>query len=393
MSDQLFEIEVVDGRSVLRAYRGHQKKVVIPFSVSEIGIAAFRRNMDLEELVIPDHVLKIDQEAFNGCMNLRKIIFSEGLQMILERAFWSCSAVREVEFPRSLEYIGVRAFECCTLLRSVKMKSEDTSVDEYAFRDTRYFELQMERANSLHRGSGFSREITDLDLPEGVVNIDFWEYARSGIHSLVLPNSLRTVGVSAFMDCKDLKTVVMSPNTYCNYNSTYKPRAGEGIFAGCISLEKITFRGRLKNFVWSDAETPQLLHGFHREYTFQNCPKLRYMVAWEIPVTDFPEEWKPFAVNAYLDDPEREVHYAPVIQKNYDGYLLSRKENLIHRALSTMTEGLIDYLISHHIPQAEALPLMIHASQEQELTECTAALLEYQATLHLENSYLIQFEL
>lgn len=393
MSDQLFDIEVVDGRSILRAYRGHQKKVVIPFSVSEIGIAAFRRNMDLEEITFSENLIRIDQEAFNGCMNLKKITFSEGLEMILERAFWGCSALRKAVFPKSLEYIGVRAFECCTLLRSVQMKSENTSVDEYAFRDTRYFELQMEKANTLHRSSGFSQDITDLDLPEGVVNIDLWEYARSDIQTLVLPNSLRTVGVSAFMDCKDLRTVVMSPNTYCNYNDTYRPRAGEGIFAGCTSLEKITFRGRLKNFVWSDAELPELLHGFHREYTFRNCPKLRYMVAWEIPISDFPDEWKPYAVNAYLDDLEREEHYSPVIRGNYDAYLLSKKESLIHRAFSSMTRGMIDYLLDYKIPKAEDLTMLIHAAQEQEMAECTAALLEYQAALMHKNSYLEQFSL
>ncbi|MCD8020551.1 MAG: leucine-rich repeat domain-containing protein [Clostridiales bacterium] len=51
-----------------------------------------------------------------------------------------------------------------------------------------------------------------LILPEGITHIDLWAYSQSSIVSAYLPDSLRTIGMCAFKDCKNLKEVSMPPN-------------------------------------------------------------------------------------------------------------------------------------------------------------------------------------
>ena len=228
----MYEICVRDGETVLTAYRGHFKKVEIPDEITVIGISAFRRCFTIEELVLPPSVKTIEAEAFNGCYGLKQIHFSEGLRRISHRGFWCCSALTEVTFPGSLKQIGSRAFECCSMLRQVHFLNAATEIDEYAFNETPYFEkklreaalvMQQSRRKSLppsqasaaERGLNYYNDhgdasvkldhFTDLALPEGVTHIDHWAYHSSLIENLVLPNSLRTLGMCAFKDCRSLK--------------------------------------------------------------------------------------------------------------------------------------------------------------------------------------------
>ena len=105
----------------------------------------------------------------------------------------------------------------------------------------------------------------------------------------------------------------MSPNTCYTYTNRLEP--GDGVFAGCSALERVTFCGPLKDFVWHDAEEPVLLRGFDREKTFLGCTRLRSMVAREVPLAAFPPQWRRYALNGFLEDVQRECHYAPAVME------------------------------------------------------------------------------
>lgn len=376
----VFETETNNQNCVLKTYRGHQAKVVIPSFITEIGDKAFRRNLDLTEIEIPGSVQKIDAEAFNGCLGLGKVTFHEGLLFIMNRAFWNCSALRSIEFPETLELIGARAFECCSQLSRVHIKNPDTYLDENAFRETPYYDMQVREAQK-GLSTGYSRvrgqEPPDLMIPEGVTNVDLWEYSRSEIRTLFLPDSLRTVGMCAFKDCKKLEKVSMSPNTYCNYNETMQPKADEGIFAGCLALTDVELRGPLKNFVWSDASTPELLHGFDPERTFLNCPRMKRMTAFEIPLDRFPMEWRQYALNGYLADSDREADYLPEIAEQYDEKLSKMRIQLVRKAVKEPADALCSYLMLHNMLSREDADEILSSTSEKD-PEVAASLIRYQ---------------
>lgn len=379
MNTDVWKTEKTSQGCALKTYRGHQANVVIPSFITEIGDMAFRRNLELREVEIPPSVEKIGSEAFNGCIGLRKVTFHEGLLFIMDRAFWNCSGIRSVEFPESLELIGARAFECCSLLSRVQIKNPDTFVDENAFRETPYYDAQIQKTRKGFSTDGKRNrgpETENLVIPEGVTNIDLWEYSRCEFHTLSLPNSLRTVGMCAFKDCRKLKKVTMSPNTYCNYNETMQPKADEGIFSGCTSLTDVVFRGGLKNFIWSDASTPELLHGFDPERTFLKCSSLKRITAFEVPLARFPEEWIQYALNGYLSDTDREMDYLPEIAEEYDQRLVRMGRQLVQRAEKDPEPALCEYLMTHELISEEDLEKLLDASSGKD-PEVTASLLQY----------------
>lgn len=392
-NNSIFETESRDGRRILTAYRGHQKTVVIPDGVEIIDRYVFRRCLFLEELVLPTSLKIIEAEAFNGCYSLKRIRFAEGLLQIRHRGFWCCSALTEVTFPRSLLSIGSRSFECCSMLRTVRFLNEAVQIDEYAFNETPYFEKKLREAavimeqsrkkskNGLHYyndhgdASVKTENFSELNLPEGVTHIDHWAYCNSIIKKLTLPNSLRTLGMCAFKDSKELVSVSMSPNTYCNYRLKLGP--SDGIFAGCSSLEEVTLRGPLKDFKWYDADAPEILHGFDRERTFLHCPSLQRLIAWQIPLVQIPAAWRQLALNGFIADPEREGHYLPGIAAEYHRALKSFREQMIRRTATSPSFALHQYLTDHDMIYADEIDTLIDQASGSKDPEVIAMLLSY----------------
>lgn len=78
-------------------------------SVTKIGEIAFFLS-SVESIVIPDSVTEIGIRAFSGCQNLAEVTLSEGLKTIGENAFLGCTALKEIEIPASAEEIAENAF-------------------------------------------------------------------------------------------------------------------------------------------------------------------------------------------------------------------------------------------------------------------------------------------
>ena len=65
--------------------------IVIPDSVNDIGVLAFRDCSNLSSIVIPDSVNNIGELAFSGCSNLSSIVIPDSVSNIGSRAFLGCS--------------------------------------------------------------------------------------------------------------------------------------------------------------------------------------------------------------------------------------------------------------------------------------------------------------
>lgn len=388
MNMDLFDLVEQENEIVLKNYRGHQKKVVLPDTITVIGENAFRRCLFIEEMEIPSNVKRIEAEAFNGCHGLRKLTLCDGLREIKNRAFWYCSALREITFPKSVTLIGPRAFECCSNLRRVNLQNPGTHVDEYAFNETPYFNHLLAEAELCMAGAKHSaqKQVKHLILPEGLTHLDLWAFSQSTMESVTLPNSLRTIGMCAFKNCKQLKTVSMSPNTYCNYHLPLQPE--DGIFYGCTALEEVILKGPLKNFVWFDAQKPELLRGFDPERTFRGCNQLKRIIAWEIPLSEFPAQWQRYAVNGFLSDEARNQHYSPEISKQYHDYLENIRPQLINRTEIDHSYALHQYLIEKRWIEEDEIELLLERASKAKTPDVKAALLSYQNEYLKKNNFL-----
>ena len=107
----------------------------------------------------------------------------------------------------------------------------------------------------------------DITIPEEangykVIRIEHSAFERTAITNVFIPNSVKTIGRSAFAECVDLKSVRLpeqltkiEPSTFgncANLTSIDIPEGvtsiGENAFAGCIQLKEITIPSSVTHF-------------------------------------------------------------------------------------------------------------------------------------------------
>ena len=99
--------------------------------------------------------------------------------------------------------------------------------------------------------------LTSITLPLGLTAISRYMLAGTAVTNIVLPEGITDIGMAAFEDCTDLKTVFLPASLQT---------IGERAFGYCIHL----------NEIYSDAAEPPLTMG---DDTFEDCDNIHIMVA------------------------------------------------------------------------------------------------------------------
>ena len=111
-------------------------RVIIPSSVVSIGKEAFAscENLTSVEFLGPGLEI-ICERAFDGCNNLANIVLPNTLTTIGIAAFMNCKNITTVNIPNSVVTIGNDAYRYCSMLRTLTIGSGVTNLEEYIFGD------------------------------------------------------------------------------------------------------------------------------------------------------------------------------------------------------------------------------------------------------------------
>ena len=255
------------------------QKTIIPNSVTSIGSSAFKGCSSLTSVTIPNSVTSIGEYAFDGCFFLTSVTIGKSVTSIGEEAFKWCSSltsvtinsdaivnkaysydsnishifgsqVTEYIIGESVTSIGSSAFKGCSSLTSVTIPNSVTSIGEYAFdgcsslTKTNYtgdiagwcnIKFYSGSANPMYCSHNFyinDQEIKDLVIPNSVTSIGGSAfYGCSSLTSVTIPNSVTSIGAHAFNSCSSLTSMTI-PNSVTSI--------GSSAFKGCSSLTSIT---------------------------------------------------------------------------------------------------------------------------------------------------------
>ena len=239
-------------------YVGENVRIRIPDTyngapVTVIASSAFE-NKAIKSVVIPDSVTVIGVEAFRGCSNLSSIFFGNGVETILNNAFFGCGSLTSVIISDSVISIETGAFQNCKKLSDLILGSSVRSIAAYAFNGCALKSVTIpESVTSLSRVAFYSGEsmfsdimllgtILPIEKENGVTYVDKWVvgfdnsvtsvsfregavgiatgafisspvYSLSKLRSVTLPDSVKHVDAAAFSGCSNLEII------YCEAES------------------------------------------------------------------------------------------------------------------------------------------------------------------------------
>ena len=185
--------------------------------------------------------------AFSGCTGLTSVTIPNSVTSIGEQAFYGCTGLTSVTIPNSVASIGEHTFSGCSGLMSINVESGNPN---YASRDgilynndkTELIFCPQKIAGSVvipnsvksigSRAFYNCSGLTNVVIPNSVLEIESLAFRScSGLVELNIPNSVNTIGSGAFRACSNLAKVTIG-NTVANI--------GSEAFRECVGLTDIT---------------------------------------------------------------------------------------------------------------------------------------------------------
>ena len=256
--------------------------VTIGNSVTTIGDQAFEYCHSLTSVTIPDSVTTIGYAAFYDCRSLTSVTIGDSVTTIGKYAFYSCSSLTSVTIPDSVTTIGDSAFSGCDSLTSVTIGENVTTIGEAAFAVC---------SNLAEFKGKFAADGGRCLIIDGVFNAFA---VGCGVTEYTIPDSVTTIGGSAFLDCFSLTSVTIPDSVMT---------IGDYAFGWCSSLTS----------VYCEATTPPTLGG---SYVFDSNASGRkiYLPAESVEAYKAAENWSEYAADiiAYDFDTGEVVVYSTI---------------------------------------------------------------------------------
>ena len=184
------------------------------------------KDKTISEIVIPEYVTSIEDSAFYNCSGLTSITIGNRVTSISHKAFYNCSGLTSIEIPDSVTSIGWDAFYGCSLLESITLpfigasKTAGNGYEQvfgyiFGYKTTSSYGSSVSGAIYQYYGS----------------NKYYHYYIPSSLKTVILSNSVTSIGYSAFYGCSKLTSITIGNRV---------TSIGRKAFEGCSGLTSIT---------------------------------------------------------------------------------------------------------------------------------------------------------
>ena len=245
---------------------GSLSLVRFPSGLTEIGEFAFANTTFIKTVTLPETTTKIGANAFAD--SGLTVIKAPGVIEIGDKAFYRCDWLSVVEFSEKLEKIGDNAFSGCVKLTAINVGSGSVykSIDGVLFTADGKTLLLYPATKSMG----------EYVVPEGVERIKAGAFYKATLNKVTLPDSLKSIGDSAFCYCERLKSIIIPDSV---------TEIGPYAFSWCRSAETLVLSNSMTvipehAFYALSIKTLVIPEGIAeiQEYAFCHCGDLEEVV-------------------------------------------------------------------------------------------------------------------
>jgi len=273
----------------------------IPDGITELGPYCFSYSANIKEITIPKTITKMYTSVFSNssitkltfseentsikeipdytcaiCKNLTEVEFNSNLTTINDCAFRDCSSLKKLDIKNNINQTWQYVFDGCTSLEEVNIGTYFHSMDTQPFSNCPNInKIIVSPTNSSYSSKNLNGEETYALLSkdsktiikgsksftgfyEGLTTITTYAfYGDTTLTSVVLPDSVTSIGSVAFCGCTNLSTFTIKNTSNlqflgfraldgcANLKEVYIPKTCTSIekdcFSNCTKLEKVTF--------------------------------------------------------------------------------------------------------------------------------------------------------
>lgn len=220
--------------------------IIIPESVTSIANGAFADCSGLTSFTIPGNVISIENSVFRNCTGLTSLTIPGTTTIIRGSAFQGCTGLKSIIIPEGVTSLGPSAFQDCTGLSSIIIPASVTSIWNNIFSGCTSLTSISVNASGKYLSSVagvlFSKDKSvllcypegiqgDYTIPESVTSIGHSAFSGcTNLKSITIPNSVTSISFSAFQDCTGLTTFTI-PSGVTVFQST--------ALAGCTNISSL----------------------------------------------------------------------------------------------------------------------------------------------------------
>ena len=272
------------------------KRFKIPDSVRIIGAKAFEGCKNLTRIQMPPGIVEISDHAFSGCENLSSINLPSSIVRIGKNAFSDCKKLKNIIIPKQVRILSKNCF-MSSGLETISLQGNIRSIEKWALADTKIKKIvipssvqsiedgafwktsaRIESENPRFRidqqGVLFDQEerkilwaplnLGEYAIPRTITKISDFAFSFSNLTKVKIPRNVISIGDSAFVNCKNLESVVFSSGIQRIGNNAFAgsglkkvilpdsiDEIGSAAFSGCANLEEISFPQNLTILKWA----------------------------------------------------------------------------------------------------------------------------------------------
>lgn len=255
-------LTIEDGRSVSNQYSTSYygafandpalEEVILPNRLQYLGSYTFANNKGIKKVVLPDSLQVIKEGTFYGNSSLEEVQFSDAgnLKEIQYRAFYEAN-FEVLDLPEGVEVLGQYAFAYNKALKVINIPASVKAIESNTTTSPNYYSgytfYQCSNVEEINFAPGSKLETIGSAVFSGL----------SKVKTLVIPKSVKTIGISAFRWMDSLTSLTFEEGSQLesldNYVFAENPKItsvvlpaslksiGAYVFDACYELSSITF--------------------------------------------------------------------------------------------------------------------------------------------------------